>query len=88
MIIGMPPSPLFSSKFLIATTMLRNGAYLQFTLLMLLLLIVSWGMLHVALKMHLGDAKPGKKLSLWLYLAPAGLLLIAAVLGIFVPVLD
>ena len=88
MIIGMPPSPLFSSKFLIATTMLRNGAYLQFTLLMLLLLIVSWGMFRVALKMHLGDAKPGKRLSLWLYLAPAGLLLIAAVLGIFVPVLD
>jgi formate hydrogenlyase subunit 3/multisubunit Na+/H+ antiporter MnhD subunit len=39
MIIGLPPSPLFTSKFFIATALLKEGAYLQFGLLMLLLTV-------------------------------------------------
>jgi hydrogenase-4 component F len=88
MIIGLPPSPLFISKFLIATALLNNGSYLLFALLMLLLTIVSWGIMRVGLSMCLGDSERKQSLSIWMYLAPAGLLLIASIIGIFLPVLD
>ncbi|MCK9585110.1 MAG: hypothetical protein M0R69_09460 [Candidatus Cloacimonetes bacterium] len=88
MIIGLPPSPLFTSKFLIATTMLGKGYYLYFGLLMLLLAVISWGIFNVGLKICLGDSERKQSLNPWLYLAPAGLLFIAAVIGIFLPVMN
>jgi len=88
MIIGLPPSPLFTSKFLIATALLSNGSYLLFGLLMLLLAIISWGIIRIGLSMCLGESERKKSLSMWVYLAPAGLLLIAAMIGIFLPILD
>ncbi len=87
MIVGLPPSPLFTSKFLIATALLKNGAYLQFALLMLLLAVVSWAIFDVALKICLGDSERRVSLSKWLYLSPAILLIIASVLGVLLPAL-
>jgi hydrogenase-4 component F len=88
MIVGLPPSPLFTSKFLIATALLRDGAYIQFGLLMLMLTIVSWSIFNVALRICLGDSEKRQSLSAWLYLAPTGLLVIASVIGVFLPILD
>lgn len=88
MIVGMPPSPLFTSKFFIATALLRNGAYIPFGLLMLLITIVSYSIFNVALKICLGDSVRRQSLNALLYLAPAGLLLIASVIGVYLPVLD
>ncbi|MDD3534079.1 MAG: proton-conducting transporter membrane subunit, partial [Candidatus Cloacimonetes bacterium] len=87
MIIGLPPSPLFTSKFLIATALLQNGSYLYFGLLMLLLAVVSWAIFNVGLKICLGDSERKQSLNPWLYLAPAGLLFFAALIGIFLPVM-
>lgn len=87
MIIGLPPSPLFASKFIIATALLQNGSYLYFGLLMLLLAVISWAIFNVGLKICLGDSERKKSLNTWLYLAPAGLLFIAALIGIFLPVM-
>ncbi|MFA5667541.1 MAG: proton-conducting transporter membrane subunit [Candidatus Cloacimonadaceae bacterium] len=87
MLIGMPPSPLFTSKFLIATALLQNGSYLYFGLLMLLLAVISWAIFNVGLKICLGDSERKKSLNTWLYLAPAGLLFFAALIGIFLPVM-
>ncbi|MCB5265961.1 MAG: NADH-quinone oxidoreductase subunit F [Candidatus Cloacimonetes bacterium] len=88
MIIGLPPSPLFTSKFLIATALLGNGYYLYFGLLMLLLAVISWAIFNVGLRICLGESERKKSLSVWLYLAPAGLLLFAALIGIFLPVMN
>jgi len=88
MIVGLPPSPLFTSKFLIVTSLLRDGAYIQFGLLMLMLTIVSWSIFNVALRICLGDSEKRQSLSAWLYLAPTGLLFIASVIGVFLPILD
>ncbi|MDD3563951.1 MAG: proton-conducting transporter membrane subunit, partial [Candidatus Cloacimonetes bacterium] len=88
MIIGLPPSPLFTSKFLIATALLGNGYYLYFGLLMLLLAVISWAIFNVGLRICLGESERKKSLSVRLYLAPAGLLLFAALIGIFLPALN
>ncbi|MCB5272038.1 MAG: NADH-quinone oxidoreductase subunit F [Candidatus Cloacimonetes bacterium] len=88
MLIGLPPSPLFTSKFLIAISLLKNGSYLYFGLLMLLLAVISWAIFNAGLKICLGDSERKKSLNVWLYLAPAGLLFIAALIGIFLPVMN
>ena len=88
MLIGLPPSPLFTSKFLIAIALLKNGSSLYFGLLMLLLAVISWTIFNVGLRICLGDSERKKSLSIWLYLAPAALLLIAALIGIFLPVMN
>lgn len=88
MIIGLPPSPLFTSKFLIATALLKNGSYLYFGLLMLLLAVISWAIFNVGLKICLGESERKKSLSAWLYLAPAGLLFLAALIGVLLPAMN
>lgn len=88
MIIGLPPSPLFTSKFMIAAVLISKGHYLYFSLLMLLLAVISWGIFNIGLKICLGESDRRVKLNAWLYLAPAGLLLIAGLIGAFLPVLD
>lgn len=85
MIIGLPPSPLFTSKFFIATALLKEGAYLQFGLLMLLLTVVSWSIVNVGLKICLGDSERKQSLNALLYLSPTALLVLASVIGVFLP---
>lgn len=88
MLIGLPPSPLFISKILIAIALLKNGYYLYFGLLMLLLAVISWVIFNVGLKICLGESERKKSLNIWLYLAPAGLLIFAALIGIFLPIMN
>ncbi len=85
MIIGLPPSPLFTSKFFIAMALLKEGAYLQFGLLMLLLTVVSWSIVNVGLKICLGDSERKQSLNALLYLSPTALLVLASVIGVFLP---
>lgn len=85
MLIGMPPSPLFISEFLIATAMLANANYLGFAALMIMLACIAWSMGSIALKMCTGTSRASIRMPVWTYLAPSLLLAAAAVVGVYLP---
>lgn len=88
MILGFPPSPLFISKFLIVSGLLSKGYYLPFIALILMLAAIAWSMIKISLNMCAGESPKQQKLPLWTYLSPSFLLLIAAIIGIWLPVFD
>ena len=87
-IIGLPPSPLFYSEFRIAMALIYNGHYVGFAVLMLLLGIIAWAMGRVSLQITMGKGTNKTKLKKGMIIAPAILLLLAAIIGIWLPVLN
>ncbi|MDD2331062.1 MAG: proton-conducting transporter membrane subunit [Candidatus Cloacimonetes bacterium] len=87
MIIGMPPSPLFISEFLIATALIQSGNWLILTLLLILLAVIAWGLGKASLMITMGKSGQKQKLQPLMVIAPASLLLLAAVIGIWQPAL-
>lgn len=88
MILGFPPSPLFVSKFFIISAMISQGYILPMIALILMLAVISWSMLRISLGMCCGENQNKARLPLWTYLSPTALLLIAAILGIWLPAFD
>lgn len=85
MIIGIPPSPLFISEFMIAAALLKSGSYIQLCLLFGMLIIIAYGIGKISFKMCLGSDVSAQKLSPQKVIAPAWLLIMAAILGLWLP---
>lgn len=88
MITGFPPSPLFMSKFLIITALLSKGYYIGVAAVLFMVATIVWSMSKTGLTMTMGDTKKDAAIGHLSYLVPAGLLLIAAIIGIWPPALD
>ncbi len=89
LIIGIPPSPIFLSKFLIIKAFWLNGTGWFAVLFFLFIIIVSYGMFTSVFSMTFGEDESGdissKKLSLFAYIPQFTLLIILAVLGTGIP---
>ncbi len=86
MILGFPPSPLFISKFLIVSGLMGRAYFLPLSAFFLMFAAISWSMIRISLKMCTGESKASKAhLSPWAYLSPSALLLLAAIIGIWLP---
>jgi len=88
MITGFPPSPLFVSKFFIVTALLSKGLYPGVMVLLFISATIVWAMAKSGLYMTMGESAKEAKLGHMCYLVPAGLLLIAAIMGVWLPVFD
>lgn len=85
MILGFPPSPLFVSKFFIISGLIASGHIAMVIALILMLAAIAWSMIRIGLNMCSGDKKEHRVLPLWTYLSPSALLLIAAIVGVWLP---
>jgi hydrogenase-4 component F len=85
MILGFPPSPLFVSKFFIISGLIARGHIAMVIALILMLAAIAWAMIRIGLNMCSGDKKEHRALPLWTYLSPSALLLIAAIVGVWLP---
>jgi hydrogenase-4 component F len=89
-ITAFPPSVLFISEFLIVKTMLQNGYYILTAVFLLLLTIVLYGLAKAIFSMsaNINKTVTAQKLSIFMYLPQAILLIIAFVMGIYLPFID
>lgn len=87
-IIGMPPSPLFYSEFRIAAALIHNGHYFGFAAFMILLAIIAWAIGRVSIQITMGTGTQATRLKKGMIIAPALLLVIAAIIGVWLPVLN
>lgn len=86
-IVAFPPSILFISEYLIVKTMLQEGHYWMCTGFLLLLTIVIYGLSKAVFTMSVNSDKNQEKVKLsWTMYAPQiVLLIIAFVMGIYLP---
>lgn len=88
-IVAFPPSVLFISEFLMVKTMLLKGHFLMCVVFLLLLTIVLYGLGKAVIKMSFTDNKDEvekvEKLSWTMYLPQITMLIIAFVIGIYMP---
>jgi hydrogenase-4 component F len=89
LIIGIPPSPVFLSKFLIIKAFWINGMSWLAVLFFLFIIIVSYGMFTAVFSMAFGDAeidnKANNRLPLFAYIPQFALLIILVILGTGLP---
>jgi hydrogenase-4 component F len=85
LLVGMPSSPIFISEFLLVSTLLKNGSYWLLGILLLLLTVIIYSLARMSLKITSGKGKTHVKLNPALYLPQIGLLLLAAICGIYLP---
>lgn len=90
-IIGLPPSPIFISEFLLLKSMFVKNQYELIIIFMALLTIIMYGITKSVIKMSFGDLKISKrdlllsKISFGMYAPQAVFLTISLVLGIYIP---
>ena len=88
-IIGIPPSPVFLSKFLIIKAFWLNGTGWLTVLFFLFIIIVSYGMFSSVFSMTFGEDESGditgKRLSWFAYIPQFTLLIILVILGTGIP---
>ena len=86
-IVAFPPSILFISEYLIVKTMLQEGHYWMCTGFLLLLTIVIYGLSKAVFTMSVNSGKNQEnvKLSWTMYAPQIVLLIIAFVMGIYLP---
>ena len=88
-IVAFPPSVLFISEFLMVKTMFLKGHFLMCVVFLLLLTIVLYGLGKAVIKMSFTDNKDDvekvEKLSWTMYLPQITMLIIAFVIGIYMP---
>ena len=86
-IVAFPPSILFISEYLIVKTMLQEGHYWMCTGFLLLLTIVIYGLSKAVFTMSVNSGKNQERVKLsWTMYAPQiVLLIIAFVMGIYLP---
>ena len=87
-IVAFPPSVLFISEFLMVKTMFLKGHFIMCTLFLLLLTIVLYGLGKAVIKMSFSapthEVEP-VKLSWTMYLPQVVMLILAFVIGIYMP---
>jgi hydrogenase-4 component F len=88
-IIGIPPSPVFISKFFIIKAFWLKGMGWLAVLFFLFLIIVAYGMCSAVFNMAFGESKlnekANQKLSVFAYVPQLILLIILLILGINLP---
>ena len=89
-ICAFPPSVLFISEFIIIKTLLKTHHYLICVLILLLLAITFFGTAKAVINMTIYNDKPGDKntkhkLEWTMYFPQFVLLIIAFILGIYLP---
>jgi hydrogenase-4 component F len=88
-IIGIPPFPIFLSKFILIKAFWLSGMYLLTIPFLLLVIVVAFGMGGTVFKMALGDVPinyiPDKKPVFYAYVPQIVLLIILFVVGINMP---
>ncbi len=89
LIIGIPPSPIFLSKFLIIKAFWLNGIGWFAVLFFLFIIIVSYGMFSSVFSMSFGEDEVkninNKKLSWFAYIPQLALIIILTILGLGIP---
>jgi hydrogenase-4 component F len=89
LIIGIPPSPIFLSKFLIIKSFWLNGTGWLAVLFFLFIIIVSYGMFTAVFSMVFGEDEQKNatniKFSWFAYIPQLALLIILAVIGTGIP---
>ena len=86
-IVAFPPSVLFISEYLIVKTMLLGEHYWMCALFLLLLTLIIYGLVRAVFTMSVNDGKEHEKIKLsWtMYTPQIVLLIIAFVMGIYLP---
>ena len=91
-IVAFPPSVLFISEFLMIKEMITKGHYILCGLFVILLTIVLYGLAKAVIKMSFGQANSEKNydenvknVSFGMYLPQIVLLVMAFILGVYVP---
>lgn len=86
-ILGIPPSPIFFSKFLILKQLISEKHFILAFLFLLLITIVAYGIIRAVIKMSFSPAniKNETKLSIRNYLPQICLLSCILVLGFYIP---
>ena len=82
---GMPSSPIFVGEFLLITAILQNGMYWLLAILLVFLAVIIYCLARMSLKVTSGKGKTPVKLNPALYLPQIGLLIIAAICGLYLP---
>lgn len=88
MIIGMPPSPLFISEFLIITALIEKGYLIGVIALLVMLVTIAACFGKVSLQMCMGNKENKANLNTLRYLVPSMLLLGASIIGVWLPIFD
>jgi len=76
-IIGLPPSPIFLSEFLIALGLIATGNYIVLGIWIILLSTIAYGLGRAFLIIAMGEEQPRQKLPVLSYLPAYALLLLA-----------
>jgi hydrogenase-4 component F len=87
-IIGMPPFPVFLSKFLLIKALWTQGLEWLTIPFFLFIVIISYGMSKTVFKMTFGDSEENTsrtKLNIYAYLPQIVLLIILLIIGIYIP---
>jgi len=87
-IIGMPPFPVFLSKFLLINALWTHGLEWLAIPFFLFIIIIAYGMSKTVFKMTFGDNEEHNsrtKLNLYAYLPQIVLLIILLIIGIYIP---
>jgi hydrogenase-4 component F len=86
-ILGIPPSPMFFSKFLILKQLFIEKHFVLAGLFLFLIMVVAYGILRVVIKMSFSAKTLTKKIRLPIrdYLPQMCLLSIVLVLGFYIP---
>ena len=89
-ILGIPPSPMFFSKFLILKQLFIDKHFILAGLFLFFITVVAYGILRVVVKMSFSPRNLTKsvdkiKLSVKNYLPPIVLLLFVLILGFYIP---
>lgn len=90
LILGIPPSPIFFSKFLIIKQLFIDKHFILAGLFLSLITIVAYGIIRAVIKMSFSPKDLSKsvdevKMSIRNYLPQMSLLLLALILGLYIP---
>lgn len=86
-ILGVPPSPIFFTKFLIIKQLFIEKHYALALIFLFLITVVAYGIIRAVIKMSFSPEILNEKIKLPIrnYLPQVGLLLIVLVLGFYIP---
>lgn len=86
-ILGIPPSPIFFTKFLILKQLFAEKQFILAAILLFLITLVAYGIIRAVVKMSFSPKSQQREFNLSLrnYLPQIGLLSLALILGFYIP---
>lgn len=86
-ILGIPPSPIFFTKFLILKQLFAEKHFILAAILLFLITVVAYGIIRAVIKMSFSPKMSQREFNLPLinYLPQIGLLTIVLILGFYIP---